>query len=230
MRKYFVTAAAFLVILLGIHSAYGIILEGEVLWEGESLPFSLVQEEEKIGITMQYEGERAFRVFADIDSHEVVLIDDLNRSYTEGQDEVLMATGFLLVLSQILSVQDDWWWQEDVAFYGEPEPVHLPPFGESVRLKVGDTPTGVVWNRGVQPSLGEILGGILGPRAQDELGTAFWKDLFSLPGLPVAHIIEGETVYRLFEIVDEEIQWQELSDREGYLYQEWPEFLAPLKG
>ncbi len=228
MWKYFVPVIIFVIIFLGFHSAFGIVLEGELIWGGESLPFSLMREEEKVGVMIRYSGESALRVFTDIETSEVILVDDLNRSYTEGRDELLMSTGFLLVLSQIFSFQDEWWWEEEVTFYGSTERINIPPFGESMLLKVSDTKTGVVWNRDLRPSLGELLEGILLSNGERGLGTTFWKELFSLPGLPVAHIIDGETVFRLFEIVDEHIVWDELIMREGYQYQEWSLFLAPL--
>jgi len=136
----------------------------------------------------------------------------------------------LFALGKIIGVEESWLQGEQINFFQTGEKKQYDPFGECLQVRVNDSITGMYWSFQLENLFLPIITPMLEKLIHDGIRFPFWESVVKMKGFIVANQKDQKTVYRLIEVGDVPLQWQDETQHDNYKQKEWMDFLSPFKG
>jgi len=205
-------------------------IKGDVLWNDQPLSFLLIAEDSRYVLKIQNQKHQFLRVLADMETEELLIIDDMMKEYASVQSKQLISIVSLFALGKIIGVEESWLQGEQINFFQTGEKKQYDPFGECLQLRVNDSITGMYWSFQLENLFLPIITPMLEKLIHDGIRFPFWESVVKMKGFIVANQKDQKTVYRLIEVGDVPLQWDDEAQHDNYEQKEWVGFLSPFKG
>jgi hypothetical protein len=205
-------------------------IKGDVLWNDQPLSFLLIAEDSRYVLKIQNQKHQFLRVLADMETEELLMIDDMMKEYASVQSKQLISIVSLFALGKIIGVEESWLQGEQINFFQTGEKKQYDPFGECLQLRVNDSITGMYWSFQLENLFLPIITPMLEKLIHDGIRFPFWESVVKMKGFIVANQKDQKTVYRLIEVGDVPLQWDDEAQHDNYEQKEWVGFLSPFKG
>jgi len=218
-----------LLVCLFSFSASALSIRGDILWDDQPLSFLLIVENSRYVLRIENQQKQLMRVLADMETEELLIIDDMMEEYASVKSKQLISVVSLLALGRVIGVEENWLQGEPVNFFQTGEKKVYDPFGECLQLRVNDTITGMYWSFQLDNLFLPIINPLLQKLIHDGIRFPFWESIAKMKGFIVANEKEQKVVYRLIEVGEIPLDWQKEIQHDNYEQKEWVDFLSPFK-
>lgn len=230
MKSCVIIGCLLLLVCLFSFTVSALSVKGDVLWNDQPLSFLLIAEDSRYVLKIQNQKHQFLRVLADMETEELLIIDDMMKEYASVQSKQLISIVSLFALGKIIGVEESWLQGEQINFFQTGEKKQYDPFGECLQLRVNDSITGMYWSFQLENLFLPIITPMLEKLIHDGIRFPFWESVVKMKGFIVANQKDQKTVYRLIEVGDVPLQWDDEAQHDNYEQKEWVGFLSPFKG
>lgn len=230
MKSCVIIGCLLLLVCLFSFTVSSLSIKGDVLWNDQPLSFLLIAEDSRYVLKIQNQKHQFLRVLADMETEELLIIDDMMKEYASVQSKQLISIVSLFALGKIIGVEESWLQGEQINFFQTGEKKQYDPFGECLQLRVNDSITGMYWSFQLENLFLPIITPMLEKLIHDGIRFPFWESVVKMKGFIVANQKDQKTVYRLIEVGDVPLQWDDEAQHDNYEQKEWVGFLSPFKG
>ena len=229
MKKIWIVGTLLLLVCLKSISVSALSMRGDVLWNDEPMNFQFIVDGYHYALVIEHQQNPTVRVLADMETGQLLIIDDILRQYASVESKQVIAVTALLSLGKILGVDDSWLQGGAVNFYQTGEKRLYEPFGECLQLRVNETATGMYWSMQPEALLNNFIAPFLQKLTHDGIRFPFWESIMKMKGFVIANEKDQKTIYRLIEIGNITLDWEKETQYGDYESREWVDFLAPFK-
>lgn len=230
MKSGVVIGCLLLLVCLFSSTVSALSIKGDVLWNDQPLSFLLIAEDSRYVLKIQNQQHQFLRVLADMEAEKLLIIDDMMKEYASVQSKQLISIVSLFALGKVIGVEESWLQGEQINFFQTGEKKQYDPFGECLQLRVNDSITGMYWSFQLDNLFLPIITPMLEKLTHDGIRFPFWESIVKMEGFVVANQKDQKTIYRLIEVGEVPLQWQDEAQHDNYEQKEWVEFLSPFKG
>lgn len=230
MKSCVIIGCLLLLVCLFSFTVSALSIKGDVLWNDQPLSFLLIAEDSRYVLKIQNQKHQFLRVLADMETEKLLIIDDMMKEYASVQSKQLISIVSLFALGKIIGVEESWLQGEQINFFQTGEKKQYDPFGECLQLRVNDSITGMYWSFQLENLFLPIITPMLEKLIHDGIRFPFWESVVKMKGFIVANQKDQKTVYRLIEVGDVPLQWDDEAQHDNYEQKEWVGFLSPFKG
>jgi len=204
-------------------------IRGDVLWDDQPMAFQFIVDESRYRLTVETHQNKVLRVLADMENGDLLIIDDMMEQFASVNSKQLIAVTALFALGEIIGVEENWLQENSVNFYPTDEKKTYDPFGECMKLRVNDSVSGMYWSNQTDNVLIPFFSPFLQKLLHDGIRFPFWESMMRMKGFVIANEKEGKTIYRLVEIGDIPLDWDNALQHDEYVEREWVDFLSPFR-